>query len=156
MANGGKSPKEMTDKEIIKALECCIKPTSDCDNCPLDVRDDDNCFDRAKQGALNIINRQQVELNNYSHNVRNMSKDFIEQQKIIQEQQAEIEKLTTIAESYHEAALIAMELQRKQGIKEFADRLEEAICKIPQHHFTLAGVIWLIKKFVKEMVGDDK
>lgn len=50
----------MTDKEIIQALECCIKPTSDCDNCPYYGYDDDlQCFDMSKRDALELINRQQ-------------------------------------------------------------------------------------------------
>lgn len=53
----------MTDKEIIQALECCIKLTSDCDNCPYYGYDDDlQCFDMSKRDALNLINRQQAEI----------------------------------------------------------------------------------------------
>ena len=52
----------MTDKEIIQALECCIKPTSDCDNCTYYGYDDDlQCFDMSKRDALDLINRQQAE-----------------------------------------------------------------------------------------------
>ena len=54
----------MTDNEIIKALECCIKETSDCDNCPLYVPADADCINISKSGALDIINRLQAEIEN--------------------------------------------------------------------------------------------
>jgi hypothetical protein len=47
-----------SEKDIIKALECCIKLTSDCDNCPLYIKGDGDCIDISKQGALDIISRK--------------------------------------------------------------------------------------------------
>ena len=47
----------MTDKEIIKALKCCIN--YDCDNCPDTFG---NCEHNAMRNALDIINRQQEEI----------------------------------------------------------------------------------------------
>lgn len=41
-----------------KALECCIKPTSDCDNCPLYVKGDGDCVTIVKQNALDITRKQ--------------------------------------------------------------------------------------------------
>lgn len=52
----------MTDNEIIKGLNCCVLPTTDCANCPAYVRGDGDCFDKVKQGALDIINRQKAEI----------------------------------------------------------------------------------------------
>lgn len=52
--------KKLTDAEIKKALECCMKLTPDCDDCPYwGVRDFGNCFDFAGQDALDLINRLQ-------------------------------------------------------------------------------------------------
>ena len=47
----------MTDKNIIKALECCIN--DDCDNCPDTFG---NCEHNAMRNALNLINRQKAEI----------------------------------------------------------------------------------------------
>ena len=47
----------MTDKEIIKALECCKK--DDCDNCPNDFG---NCCTNLAECSLDLINRKQAEI----------------------------------------------------------------------------------------------
>ena len=49
------------DNDIIKALECCVKSTSDCENCPLYIPGDGDCVDFVKTRALAIINRLQAE-----------------------------------------------------------------------------------------------
>lgn len=87
---------KMTDERIKKALKVCVKNETPfcCGECELGENNSScDCVDRLLKLSLDLINRQQKQLENYSHNVRNMSKDFIDQQKIIQEQQAEIEKL---------------------------------------------------------------
>lgn len=48
----------MTDNEIIKALECCIKDPN-CEKCPAK---DEDCFINRPQIALDIINRQKAEI----------------------------------------------------------------------------------------------
>ena len=48
----------MTDKEIIKALECCVD--EDCDNCP--NRSGIFCIVKIESYALDLINRQQEQL----------------------------------------------------------------------------------------------
>ena len=92
---------KITDTEIIKALECCIKLNAEPNNfeiCKKDCPYKFNCCDREKgtsieKDILDLINRQRKQLDNYSHNVKNMSKDFIKQQKLIFQQQEEIKKL---------------------------------------------------------------
>lgn len=51
----------MTDKEIIKALECCSnqKYISDCEKCKYFAFD---CKDTLIEQALDLINRQQAEI----------------------------------------------------------------------------------------------
>lgn len=49
----------MTNNEIIKALECCKK--DDCDNCSNDFG---NCYANLAGYALDIINRQNAEIDN--------------------------------------------------------------------------------------------
>lgn len=50
----------MTDKEIIKALECCNEPPSQCDDCPLSGMV--GCQAKTMESALDLINRQQAEI----------------------------------------------------------------------------------------------
>ena len=51
----------MTDKEIIKALECCKR--DDCDNCPNGFG---NCYANLAGYALDLINRLQEEIEHYA------------------------------------------------------------------------------------------
>lgn len=59
--------KAMTDKEIIKALECCHKGCAECRECPLRYTSGANadCIDRLTGSALNLINRQKAEIKRY-------------------------------------------------------------------------------------------
>ena len=85
----------MTDNEIIKALECCIN--DDCDNCPDTFG---NCEHNAMRNALNLINRQQEE---------------IERLKI------ENQSLRGAANSYK----LHYNEAKTEAVKEFAERLKE-------------------------------
>ena len=49
----------MTDREIIKALECCLKHYG-CMDCP--VRGKDGCMSILYKNSLDIITRQQAEI----------------------------------------------------------------------------------------------
>lgn len=55
----------MTDNEIKKALECCIAPN--CADCPIFTKDDirkdiGRCVHFLEENALDLINRQQAEI----------------------------------------------------------------------------------------------
>ena len=53
----------MTDKEIIQALECCGNVvTSTCKGCPYHITHNANCVKALMHDALDLINRQQVEI----------------------------------------------------------------------------------------------
>lgn len=137
----------MTGEEIKKALECCIKAktSADCEalKCPFYDNEIDMCMyvdneEAIYANALDLINRQQAE---------------------IEEKQKLIDRLHEVNEQLYEEMTERrkeeVRIAKKYSIIMFAERLEETICKIPQHHFTLAGVIWLIKKLVKEMAGEE-
>jgi len=51
----------MTDNEVIKGLECC--KNDDCDNCPNTFG---NCYSNLAGAALDLINRQQTEIDRLS------------------------------------------------------------------------------------------
>lgn len=53
----------MNDNEIIKALECCGREKdNNCDNCPLTELQLSECTAKVATDALNLINRQKVEI----------------------------------------------------------------------------------------------
>lgn len=117
MANGGKCDKmsQFSDEQIIGWLECCVNAES-CLECAFTKMCDGKTIN---QLTLDLINRQQKQLDNYSHNVMNMSKDFLVQQKIIQEQRAEIQ---TLREDIHNRK--ARENKLRSKIKSFKTEIE--------------------------------
>ena len=53
---------EMTDNEIIKALEICSTKGGTCKNCPCWISAEKSKCRQAFKGAVNLINRQKEEL----------------------------------------------------------------------------------------------
>ena len=85
---------QIIEKDVIKGLECCaieVKNLFDdelpCKDCPYLQKP---CRQLIKD-AYNLINRQQHQLDNYSHNVRTLTKESLEFMKTIKKQQEEIE-----------------------------------------------------------------
>ena len=52
----------MTDTEIIKALECCTTKGAKCSDCPAFKKVDRSDCKKYFRGAIDIINRQQAEI----------------------------------------------------------------------------------------------
>ena len=125
MANGGKTPK-MTDEQIINALDGAdvfLRNRANSKPAPLNEYDIAELLDIAKicDKASNIIKQQQKQLNNYSHNVRNMAKDFIEQQKVIYQQQTEIKRLKETVEENKE---LNAKIKRYEDLKKAENILD--------------------------------
>ena len=80
----------MTDKEIIKAFEEKVNLISTMTSVYLDEVEGLNLYE-TMNNTLDLINRQQKQLDNYSHNVRNLTKESLEFMKTIKKQQEEIE-----------------------------------------------------------------
>lgn len=123
----------MTDKEIIKALECCIK--KECTNCPHKKM---FCSDTvAMEHALDLTKRQQKE---------------IERLKI------ENQSLRSAANSYK----LHYNKARTEAVKEFAERLKNKI-KIECNPYgrptfdyeTSIAIMRYIDNFVEGMVGEN-
>ena len=138
---------KLTPEEIIKALECCIKPTSDCENCPYYKKEE--CFDMAKRDALNLINRQQAKiealvedtlclrdtlkenesLRTEIERLSNSAKQWEETAKDLligkEKQQAEIEQWKEEANRYQTLWCEDVQIARAEAIKEFARALRQ-------------------------------
>lgn len=143
----------MTDKEIIKSLECCIKETSDCDHCPLFIPADADCFNISKAGALDIIYRLQAE----NERLNNCVKSEDEVRAIMKAQMTPMVKEIT-----NEQIDLANKLGRISGILELKNKIEEnasySVAEQNGHelyetkHYSINAIKF--NNLVKEMVGD--
>ena len=95
----------MSDEEIMKALECCGEPYNICAECPMpnNIKDDCRCNEQLANYALDIIKRQQAEI----ERLQNTINDILDRQPILVER----------AEKY----------AKSEAIKEFAERLKEIV-----------------------------
>ena len=61
----------MTDKEIIKALECCDYPTDDlcCECC---FKDEYHCTTVLNEATIDLIKRQQAEIDKLNTNIETL------------------------------------------------------------------------------------
>ena len=129
----------MTDKEIIKALECCGKPVDEnsCSECPYHCYEED-CHKLLPQ-AIDLINRQQAEI------------EELEAEIDKQYEQAKADILGNMADG-GESCHWCIDEHRKNAIKEFAERLKKEYTET----FLISGdtVIEILDNLVEEMVGD--
>ena len=66
----------MSDNDIKKALECCADELRGCEDCPFSqvecIADTENSL---MKSALDLINRQQAEIERYLHSIKLLEKD---------------------------------------------------------------------------------
>ncbi len=132
MLSNGKVVKTMTDKkltdnEIIKALECCIKCNSDCEKCEIyDFCEEHN--NEMNKATLDLINRQKAKIvaeQNYSDCLNTE----IDRLKPFEDKIAEfkshirVEDMLVFANSLEEWLEFCDNL-KAEAYKEFADRLK--------------------------------
>lgn len=120
----------MTDKQIIKALECCGMNRE----CPLDCpyAGDGLCTDNLKRDAADLIEKQQKKIEHYKE-VRNKllsASKLLSKQ--VDEQQEKIESLKKTSKSLYEAFEAACDFEykiRRKAITEFVSKLKsKAYC----------------------------
>ena len=121
----------MTDNEIIKALECCSEPYNICAECPMPnhIKDDCRCGEHLANYALDLINRQQEEI----ERLQNTINDILDRKPILVER----------AEKY----------AKSEAIKEFAEKLKE-IVKFTDDTYECWEIEGYIDNLVKETVGE--
>ena len=126
----------MTDNEIIKALECCTTKGAKCSDCPAFKKVDRSDCKKYFRGAIDLINRQQAEIDVLNNNLSAM--------------------VVTMRNS--------AKATRNEAIKEFADMLNDRIINFPSvypvENATLAflngsshrqlEILEIINKLVKE------
>lgn len=128
----------MTDKEITKVLECCTAKGAKCSDCPAFKKVDRSDCKKYFRGALDLINRQQVEIERYER--ENNSK--FDKWKLLDDRTKQ-----RYAELYEEAKSVV----RAEAIKEFVEKLKE---DLKSNNYIVS--FDRIDNLVKEMVGDDK
>ena len=151
----------VTDKEIVKALECCCSEEVQCRNCtlPQNVKDSLECGTVIAKECLDLINRTKEKEKHYRQKVQNQRETINALQDKITRQQAEVERLQGEVDMYEEERKYHFEMSRQRiakAIKEFAKK------------FKRKSVVWRIDNFdmgyqitddefdnlVKEMVGE--
>ena len=119
----------MEDRDIIKALECCSsKKVNACDDCPFHAQ----CYNNdefIEKEAIDLINRQKAEIERFKEECSCLGCE-------------------------NEWLKAHYERGKAEAVKEFAERFESKLNCIPQHHFTLAQVLYDLDKTKKEMVGE--
>ena len=122
----------MTDKEIIKALECCTGDEWDiCDKCPYQkYKTGRGCTYHILRDTFDLINRQQAEIERLQIRLRKERHQFEDLGKMYSEIRAE-------------------------AIKEFAERLKKHL-KGYGGLYCVTTMNTHIDNLVKEMVGEDK
>jgi hypothetical protein len=160
--------KKLTDNEIIKALKTLLELVLY-----------EGCQQRAKtiSLAIDIINRQKEEIENYSNNTKTMSDSIYKMQKLIESKNAEIERLRDALIDNEYANCVAVKNGliythtlgdydkligdiSTEAIKEFAERLVADLTLLAKHEDefrqgVILGVIHTIEEKKKEMVGEN-
>lgn len=138
----------MTDKEIIKALECCISDEN-CENCPLHHKKIENACTLTVvefyKEILDLINRQQAEIERLQNEIGSLNKKYpctvqlgehcLMYARSLDDYDKQIGDIST------------------EAIKGFAERLKEQ-AKANEWNGTICGLD--IDRLEKEMVGEDK
>lgn len=103
----------MTDKEIIKSLECCCENNVCPDVCPLkDMAYVGDCYQVRSKYTLDLINRQQAEIERLKAGMK----------KLVEKKRLYIENMQATREFQIEQA-------KSEARKEFAERLKEEAVK---------------------------
>ncbi|MBE6784167.1 MAG: hypothetical protein E7536_09180 [Ruminococcaceae bacterium] len=167
--DGEQIAKKMTDNEIIKAFEYCVKHEDTCEGCPC-VENKTECVTNHPKHALDLINRQKEEITKNekiieaANNLIDIQKSEIEAliagqetlQKYIAEKDAEIEKLNAYisrCESGEEYWVKCLLERPAEAVKEFAERLKKE-WNLKTEYANNIVFADDIDNAVKEMVGD--
>lgn len=144
----------MKDNEIIKALECCTRNGTldvyrkDCDICPLDDCNSENCVYITQTEALDLIKRQQAEI----ERLKSMNQAKLD---MIHDLRAKIEALEMENEQLKSDIANAlmnadhMEELYNNAIKEFAERVKYEFC--PDCDYSTNEIRGTLNYLVKEM-----
>ena len=128
----------MSDNEIIKALECCIR--GECGDCPAER--ECGCEEYLHQEAINLINHQKAEIEKLSADIKTF--ENIIKGCFLQATGIDVDPFAEI---------------KVEAIKEFAERLvaiyeNDKTYDRPNAHTLVMTVFRNIDNLVEKMVGE--
>jgi len=133
----------MTDKEIIKALECCMRNSDSiidefCEQCPYQSANL-QCIDEMLKDAHHLITCQQSQ-------IEDLKEALEERMQRIKALEAEVERL-------QDHNLLMARKHYDDGVREFAERLKTYFITPAQTRID-TEIVELIETLVKEMTED--
>ena len=155
----------MTDKDIIKALKCCGNVANCCDECPIisKLKDDCKCCQYLSANALDLINRQQAEIEELKIINEHLATFNIENEAEIKRLKAEEEKYPFKCVMPFNSMVCSKSIEDydrlvgdigADAIKEFAERLKSYLLLYKPNQMSVIS-LENIDNLVKEMVGEE-
>lgn len=112
----------MTDKDIIKALECCCK-NNNCEGCPLDyLTFSSQCASELAIKSLDVITRQQKEIEKLKVENQSLRTAANSLKMHYEEAQAEIENYKHLDVILHTAIDKLTANIKSEAVKEFCEK----------------------------------
>ena len=144
---------KMTDEQIKKALECCGKNVlyENCGDCPYekDFGKDHICTIKVAKDVLDLINRQQADIEDYRRNVKQLTETLTGGNGL----RIRVDNMIVYADDLEEW-LEFCDKQKAEAIKEFAERLKEKTYRPNPYPYIEILTKEDIDSLVKEMVGE--
>ena len=148
----------MTDNEIKKAWECCSAPICNCKECPMEGVN--NCYTKLKYKTLDLINRQQAEIDKLQHKIVSCNTEIERLTALCTEQNEELGRLQKVRANILKVMKENISQTKTEAIKEFAERLkarirkdidEQGMLPLPYTKKAYDAVMLFIDNLVKEM-----
>lgn len=144
----------MTDKEIIKALECCGK--NDCTDCPYrESNDGYSCITELMEDVFELHKSQQAEIQVLREDIHNRKARENKLRSKIKGFKTEIERLKKRHLLNLLEQLDIAEKIKTEAIKEFADKyVKELVDTYDLKGLQIDNINRVADNLVKEMVGE--
>ncbi len=158
-------PNKPTDKEIVKALECCKSDTSVCNECPYDKIGE--CIEKMCADSIDLINRLQGENERLQGSVDRYNIQVANQREQIEKYEPIKETLCVLWETMSSIGVAkgkekptleelaeAVDHIKSEAYKEFANELK---CRTHEISYNTLQVVteYDIDNLLKELAGED-
>lgn len=141
---------KLTDNEIKKALECCIKAKTESDcteyGCPYYLERD--CLKKNGVDILDLIDRQQAKYEDLQEQFRHLDIECERLEKANESQRAEIERLKSLERNVYETVEKLKNKIETEARKEFAEKLKDIGKQEGAYDYVS---LWDIDNLLKEM-----
>jgi hypothetical protein len=139
----------MTDKEIIKALECCI--TNKCDECAIYKECHNENGKGRVQVVLDLIKRQQAESAELQRKNTELEIELKAMRGAANSYKAEAERLQDEGLVVNKTFMDFVNKHKCEAIKEFAERFETALDERVSEKIKERNPHWyIVKRIVRE------